>query len=114
MPDRQTPDGGGTYNPIEFIHLTPLTKDAIKREALRVLDAQTAALKVAHLARNAGNVAGTLEPEMKAVAGSVAFIARDFAHLLAEVFILASKVLENGSTLGSLGLSSTKNSDRAR
>lgn len=82
------------YNPIEFIQLTPLTKEGIKREALKVLEAESAVLKAANFARNIGNASVSLEPELKALVGGLAFIAKDVGNLIADLLILVSKATD--------------------
>ena len=82
------------HNPIEFIQLTPLTKEGIKKEALKVLEAESAVLKAAHFARNIGNASGSLEPDLKALAGGLAFIAKDVGNLIADLLILVSKATD--------------------
>lgn len=84
------------YNPIEQIQLTQFSKESIRKEALKVLAAESAVLKAATLARNIGNSAVSLEPEMKAIAGGLAFIAKDVGNLFADFLILVSKALDAG------------------
>ena len=81
------------YNPIKFIDLDAFTKEGVRREALKVLAAESAILKSAEGIRNVANAAVSLEPEMKAIAGSLAFIAKDAGNLFADVLILISKAL---------------------
>jgi hypothetical protein len=82
-------------NPIRFIEL-PTTKDGIQREALKALGAENAILKAASAARQAGNASVSLEPEMKALAGGLTFIAKDVGNLVADFLMLVSKALEMG------------------
>jgi hypothetical protein len=91
--DRERPHDE-RYNPIEFIQLPPFTKEDIKREAIKVLASESAILRAATLARNIGNATVTLEPEMKALAGGLAFIAKDVGNLFADFLILVSKALD--------------------
>jgi hypothetical protein len=51
-------------------------------------------LKAATLARNIGNATVSLEPEMKALAGGLAFIAKDVGNLFADFLILVSKAID--------------------
>ncbi len=94
MVDDREPANAGEYNPIEFIKFPSLAKEGIKREALKVLLAESSLLKAAAAARNIGNAAASLEPELKAVAGSFAFMAKDVGNLFADLLILASKALD--------------------
>ena len=64
------------YNPIEFIQLTPLTKEGIKREALKVLEAESAVLKAANFARNIGNALVFALSYEGVRAGGAAFLAK--------------------------------------
>jgi hypothetical protein len=91
--DRDRADTG-TYNPIEPIELTNFSKEAIKREARNVLTAQSAILKAASAARNIGNASVSLEPELKALAGGLVFIAKDVGNLVADLLILVAKALD--------------------
>jgi hypothetical protein len=81
------------YSPIGFIQLTQFTKEGIKQEALKVLAGESIILKTASRAREAGNAAVSLEPELKAVAGSLAFIAKDVGNLVADLLLLISKAI---------------------
>jgi hypothetical protein len=94
------------YNPIGFIELTQFTKERIKQEALKVLTGESMILKTASRARNFGNAAVSLEPELKAVAGSLAFVAKDVGNLVADLLLLISKAI-NASRPDSPGTTST-------
>ena len=89
--DRTDPE---PHNPITFIELTPFAKESIKKEALKALTAESAMLKAATAARNIGNASVSLEPEMKALAGGLAFIAKDVGNLFADFLILVSKAID--------------------
>jgi hypothetical protein len=82
-------------NPIGFIEL-PTTKDGIQREALKALGAESAILKAASAVRQAGNATVSLEPEMKALAGGLTFIAKDVGNLVADFLTLVAKAVELG------------------
>ncbi|MBR0829839.1 hypothetical protein JQ596_30355 [Bradyrhizobium manausense] len=84
------------YNPIEPLELTRFSKEAIKQEARKVLASESAFLKAAAAARNIGNASASLEPELRAVAGGLAFVAKDVGNLVADLLILASKALDAG------------------
>jgi hypothetical protein len=94
MADNRVCPDPDPHNPIEFIQLTPLTKEGIKREALKVLEAESAVLKAANFARSIGNASVSLEPELKALAGGVAFLAKDVGNLIADLLILVSKATD--------------------
>jgi hypothetical protein len=94
MIDDREPTQPEAYNPIEFIEPALFTKESIKREALKVLAAENAILKAATAARNIGNASVSLEPEMKAIAGGLAFVAKDVGNLISDVLILVSKVID--------------------
>jgi hypothetical protein len=95
------------YNPIGFIQLTQFTKEGIKQEALKVLTGESIILKTASRARDVGNAAVSLEPELKAVAGSLAFVAKDVGNLVADLLLLISKAI-NASHRDSSGSTSAK------
>ena len=98
--DSKNPDEQ-RYNPIEQIQLTQFSKEGIRKEAL--LAAESAVLKAATVARNIGNSAVSLEPEMKAIAGGLAFIAKDVGNLFADFLILVSKALDASRQDSSVG-----------
>jgi hypothetical protein len=95
MVDYRETSGQEQYNPIEPIELS-FSKDIIKKEALKVLTAEGAVMKAASIARNIGNASASLEPEIKAVAGGMVFIAKDVGNLLADLLILVSRAIETG------------------
>jgi hypothetical protein len=112
MVDDQEPTNAREFNPIEFIEFPALTKEGIKKEALKVLLSESALLKTAAVARNVGNAAASLEPELKAVAGSFAFIAKDVGNLFADLLVLASKALDANAQTSS-GAKSQEHSQNA-
>jgi hypothetical protein len=83
-----------SFNPIEPMELTRFTKEAIRREARKVLTTESAILKAAAAARNIGNASVSLEPELKALAGGLVFIAKDVGNLVADLLVLVSKAID--------------------
>ena len=112
MVDDQKSTSAQENNPVEFIKIPAFTKEEIKKEALNVLLSESALLKTAAAARNVGNAAASLEPELKAVAGSFAFMAKDVGNLFADLLVLASKAL-NATTQSSSGAKSQEYSQSA-
>jgi hypothetical protein len=93
MIDDRTDSDDGTYNSIKYVDVESFTKEGVRREALKVLTAESAFLKAANAARSAGEAAVSLEPEMKALAGGLVFVAKDVANLVADALLLVSKTL---------------------
>src|SRR5258708_4092851 len=93
MIDDRTGSDDGTYNSIKYVHVESFTKEGVRREALKVLTAESGFLKAANAARSAGEAAVSLEPEMKALAGGLVFVAKDVGNLVADALLLVSKAL---------------------